>query len=200
MKAHITEQVKVLKEEVQNEVQFQNRQNHLRMKSEAEIVESYNRRENLRILGVASGEAYEDNEVTAEKVIQVANLIEAKVTNNDISIAHRLPSRKPGEKPIIVRFARRVARMNILRNKKKLKESNSRNIRIFEDLTTPRLRFFNLMKADTRISKVWTREGTIFFVWREDNKTYTVQNLFDGGLFLDYDINDIEDCFMISRG
>ena len=199
VKSLVEEHIKGLKEDIFSEMQFQYRQTELKTKCEAETLETYNRRENLRILGIKSSQTYEDNDTTAEKVVEVAKLIGANVSSTDISIAHRLPSRKQDEKPIIVRFARRIARLNILRNKKKLKETNASNIRVFEDLTTARLRFFNIMKADMRISKVWTREGTIFFVWKEDSKTYTIQNLFDGGLFLNYEMSDIEDCFMLSR-
>ena len=42
---------------------------------------------------------------------------------------------------------------------------------MYEDLTTARVRFFHLMKSDTRISKLWTKDGTIHLVWKDDNKT-----------------------------
>ena len=70
---------------------------------------------------------------------------------------------------------------------------------MYEDLTTARVRFFSLMKSDTRISKLWTRDGTIHFVWKDDNKTSTINNLYDGGIFLEYDIADVEYCFHITR-
>ena len=73
------------------------------------------------------------------------------------------------------------------------------NVRIFEDLTMARIRFLNLMKADTRISKSWTRDGTNFFIWKDDYKTYNINNLYEGGLFLNYEIDDVEGCFYINR-
>ena len=87
----------------------------------------------------------------------------------------------------------------MLKNKKKLPERNLPNVRVYEDLTMARIRFFNLMKADSRINKAWTRDGTIFFIWKEDNKTYTINNLYDGGLFLEYSIDDVEECFTFNR-
>ena len=85
----------------------------------------------------------------------------------------------------------------MLRNRKKLQEKKI-NVRMYEDLTA-RVRFFNLMKSDTRISKLWTRDGTIYFVWKDDTKTYTINNLYDCDIFLEYDIADVEYCFHITR-
>ena len=199
IKTLITEHITPFKDEIREELKHQERQNTLQVKSEAEMLESYNRRENLRIIGVEGKVGHEENDTTASKVLEVAKKMDANVTEWDISIAHRLPSLKPGPKPIIVRFARRVARISMLKNKKKLPERNLPNVRVYEDLTMARIRFFNLMKADSRINKAWTRDGTIFFIWKEDNKTYTINNLYDGGLFLEYSIDDVEECFTFNR-
>ena len=53
------------------------------------------------------------------------------LSTRDISTAHRLPGGKTGERPIIVRFARRAMKTEMLRNKKKL----SSNVRLFEDIS-----------------------------------------------------------------
>ena len=55
-------------------------------------------------------------------VLEIATCLEAGLQPNDISIAHRLPSRfSSSAKPIIVRFSRRVAEIELLRRKKELK-------------------------------------------------------------------------------
>ena len=110
----VEEHIKAHKNEMKDEMQQLERHNALRVKCQSEVLESYNRRDNLRILGIASGGGYEENQVTEEKVIEIAKKIDANVASSDISIAHRLPSRKPGAKPIIVRFARRIARINMM--------------------------------------------------------------------------------------
>ena len=198
VKSLVEEHFKTYKEEIRKEMENADRHNALRTKCEAETLETYNRRENLRILGAPCSEGYEDNKTTECKVLELAKTIDAEVVSSDISIAHRLPSRRPGSKPIIVRFARRIARINILKNKKKLKDLAGNQIRIFEDLSTARIRFCNLMRADTRINNVWTRDGVIHFIWKEDEKKYTLNNLFEGGLFLGYNIDDVEECFQIN--
>ena len=47
------------------------------------------------------------------KVIDISSEIGANISISDISTAHRLPSPSPREKPIIVRFSRRIAKKNI---------------------------------------------------------------------------------------
>ena len=183
---------------IKEEMDIRERNNTLRGKCEAEVLETYNRRENLRVVGIECETEYEQNEVTETKVLDLAKKIEVTMASSDISIAQWLPTNKPGPKPIIVRrFARRIARINMLRNRKKLQEKKI-NVRMYEDLTA-RVRFFNLMKSDTRISKLWTRDGTIYFVWKDDTKTYTINNLYDCDIFLEYDIADVEYCFHITR-
>ena len=68
-------------------------------------------------------------------------------------------------------------------------------MKIFEDLTRPRLEFFNMMKRDSRLEKVWTREGTIFFTWKNDLKVCRIQGLYDGGILLNYSFHDVMACF-----
>ena len=53
-----------------------------------------------------------------EKVFALTNTLETRVDVKDISIAHRLPSRKGQMNPIIVKFSWRVAKIDVLRKKK----------------------------------------------------------------------------------
>ena len=95
----------------------------LRSLSEAEALEMYNRRENVRIVGIeeviernAQGKPLsEEMEVTMKHVVSLANTIGAPINESDISIVHRLPSNR-GPKPISARFTRRVSKASILQN------------------------------------------------------------------------------------
>ena len=63
---------------------------------------------------------------------------------------------------MIVRFGRRIGTVNPLRSKKKLFQSSTmRDVKIFEDLAAPRVKFLNLMKKDARIESASAREGFI---------------------------------------
>ena len=51
------------------------------------------------------------------------------------------------------------------------------------------------MKTDERIQSTWTREGTIYFIWKEDQRIYKINGLWEGGDFLDYSIDNVLKCF-----
>ena len=128
---------------------------YLRILSEAEKFESYNRRDNLRILGIPEcleGENNSENfDTTIAKVVEISHDIGANMQASDIPIAHRLPSRSNRGKPIIVRFARRIAKINFLRNKKKMADKEGlKNISVFEDLSKARVNFIKMVKSDCR--------------------------------------------------
>ena len=138
------------------EIASQANVSYLRTLSEAEKLESYNRRDNLRILGIPEcleGENNRENfDTTIAKVVEISHDIGANVRASDISIAHRLPSRSNRGKPIIVRFARKIAKINLLRNKKKMADKEGlKNISVFEDLSKARVNFIKMMKSDCRI-------------------------------------------------
>ena len=52
--------------------------------------------------------------------------------------------------------------------KEKLVESEDlKNIRLFQDLTQPRSKCLSLVKSDVGINTAWTKEGTIFYKWKD---------------------------------
>ena len=94
----------------------------LKAMSEAEQLESYNRRENIRVIGLSEPPQIQNSdgrlreaEDIPTKILEISNECKAAISLQDISIAHRLPSKKAGAKPVIVRFARRSARIDLLR-------------------------------------------------------------------------------------
>ena len=182
------------------EIASQANVSYLRTLSEAEKLESYNRRDNLRILGIPEcleGENNRENfDTTIAKVVEISHDIGANVRASDISIAHRLPSRSNRGKPIIVRFARRIAKINLLRNKKKMADKEGlKNISVFEDLSKARVNFIKMMKSDCRIKSAWTRESVIHYVWKADERLYRIDGLYEGGSSLKYRFQDVINCF-----
>ena len=155
---------------------------YLRTLSEAEKLESYNRRDNLRILGIPEcleGENNRENfDKTIAKVVEIFHDIGANVQASDTSIAHRLPSRSNRGKPIIVRFARRIAIINLLRNKKKMADKEGlKNITVFKDLSNAHVNFIKMMKSDCRIKYALIREGVIHYIWKADERLYRIDGL-----------------------
>ena len=74
--------------------------------SEVELLKSYNRRDNIRIVGVKEDRSSENKisesySQSMQNVLQLAEKVVANVASHDISIAHRLPSRNQSkERPI----------------------------------------------------------------------------------------------------
>lgn len=188
--------------DIQGHLKMARNVNELKTLSEAELLEGYNRRDNVRIIGLKehnNGEREQYKETIA-KVLEVAQAAKAEVLEGDISIAHRLPSRKEGPRPVIVRFCRRVSKVDLLRKKRSLADiEKMKDIKIFEDLTRPRLQFFNIMKADQRFESVWTSQGIIYYILKSDKKTYSIRGLYEGGAILKYDMKTVLSCFGVNR-
>ena len=91
--------------------------------SEAELLESYKKRDTIRTVGVkedrSSYNKVSENYLQSMRcVLQLAEKVGANVASQDISIAHRLPSRNRSEEhPIIVKFSRRTAKIEMLQKK-----------------------------------------------------------------------------------
>ena len=102
-----------------------------RARFEADAMQQYGRRDNVRIVGLDDGGSNED---PYEEVIKVACYCGVNVKRDDISVCHRLPSRNGGKRPLIARFVRREKKIELMRNKKNLK-SHSVNIYLNDDVT-----------------------------------------------------------------
>ena len=177
------------------------RKAELRSLCEAEQLETYKRRDNLKIFNVdeeihkgTNGFLIpEPPESTINKALQIRSNLGAAVDVKDISIAHRLRAKK-GTNPIIVRFSRRMAKIDIMKKKRKLFENGSQ-VKIFEDVSRARLTFINTMKSDNGISAVWTKEGSILYTFHNDREILKIYNLYDGTIDLNYDAEDALQCF-----
>ena len=113
---------------VGRDIEFVDTKNEMLARCEAEQLETYNRRNNVKTLGLREGlnengqPLGENLHQTMEEVLALTNTLETCVDVKDTSIAHLLPSRKGQVKPIIVKFSRRVAKIDVLRKKKVLFE------------------------------------------------------------------------------
>ena len=98
------------------------------MLPESELLEIHNRRDNIRKIGLKevpktdkqSRILHESVDETIEKVLELSDACEAKVNAKDISIAQKIRAKKPGERSVIVRFARRAGKLQLFRNKEAL--------------------------------------------------------------------------------
>ena len=98
-----------------------------------------------------------------KKVLSVASEMGALVEKSVISIAHRLPGRNSNARPMIVRFCRRVSKVELLRKKRNFNQSQSMSsVKVSEDLTVPRLKLSTLSNK-TEDSNLSGKEKGVFF-------------------------------------
>ena len=96
----IHEEIEILKrqikEEVQQQIEDSRHDEHLKMLSESELPETYNRQDNIKIFRLKEMTEtnnpnrilHESVDETIDKVVELSDACEAEVNANDISIAH----------------------------------------------------------------------------------------------------------------
>ena len=83
-----------------------------------------------------------------------------QLTNAIISVAHRVQSKGKRGSPIIVRFVRRESKIQMMANKKKLKDQK-KEVYIQEDLTHLRSKMLWAVKKNEGTEAAWVRDGKI---------------------------------------
>ena len=97
-------------------------------------LEQYGRRNNIRITGIPFDKENETAYETTDNVLRLLNeKLDMEVGYQDIDIAHRLGKyKKDAKRPVIVKFVHRHVKGSVMREAKRLKNTN---IYINEDLT-----------------------------------------------------------------
>lgn len=91
-----------------------------RLSEKIEQLEQYQRSNKLEIKGVPEeGDAY-------DIVQRIGNLVNEPISESDIVVCHRVPTFRPLDKNIIVRFVQRTKRDKIFQKCKKTKDHNQR--------------------------------------------------------------------------
>ena len=134
-------------------------------------LEQYTRKECVEIRGIPVA-ATPSEEQTNNIVTNVGKLLGMDITQNDISVSHRMPQTqkhkgKPGPPAIIVKFTRRDVKDNFYRARKQLKDLTTRDlgyseknkIYLAESLTERnRILFKDCLKVkkDMEFKFIWT--------------------------------------------
>lgn len=133
---------------------------------EADSIEQYGRRENVRIFGVEE----EPGEDVFAKVVSVAEKAGVSITKNDVSTCHRLPSGGTGPKPLIAKFVRRETKHQLMKNKRNLKNTN---IFVNDDLTPLRAKVTrDLRNRDSVRSVITVNEKIILFLNNDEKLVF----------------------------
>ena len=115
-----------LRNELDGKVNLEATKSKLKFLSESELLETYNRRDNIKVLELSScsTDGKENYQQTSKLVVDVTAEIGMNLKEEDISIAHRLPSNSE-RKPIIAKFVRRVTKLDFMKKKRNLAQSET---------------------------------------------------------------------------
>ena len=123
-----------------------------------------------------------------------------QLTKTIFSACHTIPNKnKPSDRPIVIRFTNRKAKINVLQNARKLKRvadpnnsqaSKESQIFINEHLTTKNnmiAKKARYLRREGKIEKTWVKNCKIFIKYRAtngDDKMMVVKNISDLNGFL----------------
>nr|CAD7400146.1 unnamed protein product [Timema poppensis] len=129
-----------------------------------------------------------EKENVRDIVLKIGEKIGVNITESDIDIAHRLPQWKAGKPPtIIVKFVRRTIKVDFMKEKAKLRNTNSvsfvdapaHNIYPNEHLTASNRKKFaeaRKQRDDGKFAFVWVKNGHIY-IREEEGKPAVLYNL-----------------------
>ena len=180
----LTKESSMLKSEtyrLANEMkQFSDRLNEL---------EQYSRRDCVEIRGVPINPHHEEN--TDDIVVKVAKLMDVTITEQDISISHRLPQAKDSKyhPTIIAKFQSRKKREIFYKSRANLKNKSTKdlditykfhnNIYINESLTKRNQDLFKVClkaKKSIGLQSVWSNNGKIFLKENQDSRPIIIKS------------------------
>ena len=138
--------------------------------SKLDDMEQYQRKDNIRIIGLAQNVGEE----TPAKVVNfIKQTLQIDITIKDINNAHRLPShdKNTNHKDIIVKFTSHLIKEEVMKNRSKLRGLPDKII-CNDDLTKNRSLLYKHAQDAVRNKKAlsaWTRDGTIFMKKEENS-------------------------------
>ena len=142
-------------------------------------LEQYTRRNSVRFHNIPSSE----NEDTSDLIMQVCQSLNLPINRQSIDVSHRVKARnaKPNvPEPIIVKFVRREDKISVIKNKRKLSDTDHKDVFIHEDLTSIWRKMLEVIKRDLETNQsVFTKYGKIFLRTQVDNNTVRSKLLVD---------------------
>ena len=137
---------------------------------QAESIEKYGRKENVRIFGV---EEQSDEDVFA-KVVGVAEKAGVTITASVVSTCHRLQGGGEGPKPLFAKFVRRDSKHQLMKHKKNLKETT---IFVSDNLTPLRAKITLGLRSKDDVRGIVIQLEK-FFELMHDNQMLVFDNLY----------------------
>ena len=156
-----------------------------KLEEEQENINSYSRRDCLEFHGIPQN----STENTDELIMRVTNLIDVQINLNDISISHRLPSRRRSTPPIIAKFTNRRTKDLSYQNEGKLRSrslsdigyTNTQNKLYINESLTPRAKeiYFEVREFRNahQFKYAWTKNGKSFLKEDDDARSTSFNTL-----------------------
>lgn len=142
------------------------------VQSKANENEQYSRRNNIRIHGINQT----DDEDCYEEVINFCDReLNIAIDRSEIDRAHRVgrPNNDARSRPIIVKLKSFHTKLNIMKNKRKLR---GKPLYVNEDLTKANQQLLMYARKECRVTGlVYTTDGYIFVKRKSDNKIFRIK-------------------------
>lgn len=155
--------------------------------NQVDDLEQYTRKHNLQIHGIAE----HSDENVGDHIIKLGNVLNVKITKNDIDICHRMPTSKNNTqpRPIIVRFKSYRVKQELYAARKHLKNlsldqffQGTGIVYITENLTRMRRELFSKVwkkKKQLNWHSAWTIDGKIFIRKSAEDRPARIYNVDD---------------------
>ena len=135
-----------------------------------------------------SGVPHTQDEDTTKLVCDVATKVNVNLDPSDISVSHRVPTKK-GPKQIIAHFTRAKKRAELLRASQNIKVVDElKGVNISQDLTKLRAKLAYLARNTVRsgkINKISVQDRKIFITDKKDNKKHVTNEAEFQAIFSD---------------
>lgn len=171
-----TEALKAVKEELETKV----KELETKLENKLQLQEKQDRKYNLLFYGIKEEPGEDVEETLKQLFIDDLHLNHMRVNNMFIVHGHRIPSKSPGPKPIIMRFGRYQDRELVLSNAYKLAGSKRRIIADWPvQMKNERGRLskiaYKIRKEENMQTRIKDKGLSVFLEVREDENTQWVK-------------------------
>ena len=136
-------------------------------------LEQYTRKSSIRIFGVSDKNKNETAEQSIDETMGVLNKIGAKITKQNIVIAHRVGRFEDKKtRPIIVKFVSNIHKREAIFHRRKLRGTG---LGISEDLTAKNMQYLNKLQEHETVAAAWTKDTKFYVKLKGNDKIMRVE-------------------------
>ena len=110
--------------------------------------EQYSRKNNIKVMNFPRKEK---QNLRADFIATVKKDLNVELEDRDVVAIHRIPSEKPGHKPVIVRLFNSDIKRSVMRERKNL----TNNVRFVDDVTRKNLELIKKLDETEQFESVW---------------------------------------------